>query len=144
MDNAALYGYKLNARESWTLINRIAQRQNNNTILRYKIYLQNLIRESIEGFGEITVVFLTDKGAYESPYIQNTDSFTIVFGLCVPNGATDGEFARIQRDMPDDIRALRRLFRTEMDLRLDFCSSDSRLWFGHLIPEMTIHHVNIA
>ena len=89
-------------------------------------------------FQNVAVTFLSDRPLYNESHIQTTEPFTIVFGAYVKNGSTISDVEGLRYAALMDVRLLRRFFREVYDLRLDFTATDGRLFYGHIIPQISI------
>ena len=135
---AALYGYKLNPRESWSLVSKLYDIGSvaNTKVGTYVDFLEAFIRDNMVGVREATtvrVLFMSARPLYAESHVDNTEPFSIVFGVYVDNGA---QLNRIY--FFDDVRTLRRIIRESLGLRLDFSSVDPRLYYGLVIPNIPI------
>lgn len=133
---AALYGYKLNPRESWALTAKLYEvgSVTNTKVGTYVDFLERFLRDSLQNnLNNIRVLFISARPLYAETYVKNTEPFSIVFGVYVDNGV---QLNRVY--FFEDIRVFRRIIRESMNLRLDFSSTDPRLYYGLIIPNIPI------
>jgi hypothetical protein len=135
---AALYGYKLNPRESWALISKLYEvgSVTNTKVGTYISFLEAFLRDNLLGVREavnIRVLFISARPLYAETQVTNTEPFSIIFGVYVDNGV---QLNRVY--FFEDIRVFRRIIRESIGLRLDFSSTDPRLYYGLIIPNIPI------
>jgi hypothetical protein len=135
---AALYGYKLNPRESWALISKLYEvgSVTNTKVGTYIAFLEAFLRDNLLGVREavnIRVLFISARPLYAETQVSNTEPFSIIFGVYVDNGV---QLNRVY--FFEDIRVFRRIIRESMGLRLDFSSTDPRLYYGLIVPNIPI------
>jgi hypothetical protein len=135
---AALYGYKLNPRESWALISKLYEIGSvpNTKVGTYISFLEGFLRDNLLGVREavnIRVLFISARPLYAESEVKNTEPFSIIFGVYVDNGV---QLNRVY--FFEDIRVFRRIIRESMGLRLDFCSTEPRLYYGLIVPNIPI------
>jgi hypothetical protein len=135
---AALYGYKLNPRESWALISKLYEvgSVTNTKVGTYISFLEGFLRDNLLGVREavsIRVLFISARPLYAETQVTNTEPFSIIFGVYVDNGV---QLNRVY--FFEDIRVFRRIIRESIGLRLDFSSTDPRLYYGLIIPNIPI------
>jgi hypothetical protein len=135
---AALYGYKLNPRESWALISKLYEvgSVTNTKVGTYISFLEGFLRDNLLGVREavsIRVLFISARPLYAETQVTNTEPFSIIFGVYVDNGV---QLNRVY--FFEDIRVFRRIIRESMGLRLDFSSTDPRLYYGLIVPNIPI------
>jgi hypothetical protein len=136
---ATIYGFKLNPRESWAVIEKLNEsgvRERN--IGQYISILQQDLHQYMSSFQNVSVSFLSDRPLYNESQIQITEPFSIVFGAHMKNGSTIAEIEALRYAVLMDVRLLRRFFREIYNLRLDFTTTDGRLFYGHVIPHISI------
>jgi len=135
---AALYGYKLNPRESWALISKLYEvgSVTNTKVGTYIAFLEAFLRDNLLGVREavnIRVLFISARPLYAETQVTNTEPFSIIFGVYVDNGV---QLNRVY--FFEDIRVFRRIIRESIGLRLDFSSTDPRLYYGLIVPNIPI------
>jgi hypothetical protein len=137
---AALYAFKLNPRESWTLIQRIWEICNlpNTRVGTFNTHLETFLRCYVVGLENVRSVFLGTRPLFGETTISNIEPFSIVFGIHIPNGSSPSDITALRMSMIDNVRELRRVFREKYNLRLDFAAMEPRIFYGHVLPNVPI------
>lgn len=137
---AALYSYKLNPRESWSLINRLYNlgAVSDTRVETFNNYLETFLHRNVVGLDNARSVFISGRPLFQEASVNNVEPFSIVFGIHIENGASISEIVILRTQFLDNIRDLRRAFRTHFNLRLDFSNTEPRIFYGHVIPNIPI------
>jgi len=143
-DIVCMYGFKLNPRESayvmdrmyeegWTLPEEIIQRS--------AMYMNTVLKDYDAIFEPMSIqVVGPEILPAEFDRIPSAYPYMFVFGLSVPQGTTLADLSTIYRSHPmfDAIRTLRRFFRENLGLRLQFTSDQAGLWAGYQLPRVPL------
>jgi hypothetical protein len=137
---AGVYAFKLNPRESWTLIQRLHEigAVPNTRVASFNSHLETFLRRYVAGFENVRSVFLGTRPLFGETTITNIEPFSIVFGMHIPNGSSISDITALRMSMIDNVRELRRIFREHYNLRLDFAAMEPRIFYGHVLPNVPI------